>query len=132
MPVDPTFETNSFNRPKVLTEKESYVRSVLMLLFGKPGFFPSIPQLGIDIQRYMYLREDEINVDEIKTLLSSQCRDFLPDLRDGTFDVLVTTYKGQLYLLFVLPTVDDKPERRLVLGITTDKDGNISYNYVEN
>ena len=71
MAVDPTYKANSFNKPKVLTEKESYIRGVLMILFGKPGFFPSIPTLGMDIQQYMYLRHAQIYPEVIKAKLAT-------------------------------------------------------------
>ena len=55
MPLNPTFSVNNYNKPKVLTELESYVNDVLMLLFGKPGFYPSIPTIGMDIKQYLYM-----------------------------------------------------------------------------
>ena len=73
--VDPVYGVNNFNRSKVLTETETKVSNMLMILFGKPGFYPSIPSLGMDINQYLYKFEDEINVEEIKSKLISQCRD---------------------------------------------------------
>lgn len=131
MAVDPTYQANSFNKPKVLTEKESFVRSVLMILFGKPGFFPSIPTLGMDISQYMYLREDQIYPDLIKAKLAGQCRDFLPDINSGNLDVFVTMENNNVFLIFMLPMINDQDNSRLVLGITTDNNGKIVYKYIE-
>lgn len=131
MAVDPTYKANSFNKPKVLTEKESYIRGVLMILFGKPGFFPSIPTLGMDIQQYMYLRQDQIYPEVIKAKLATQCRDFMPDINAGDLDIIVTMQNNRVFLVFMLPMIDDKEGKRLILGITTDNSGNISYKYIE-
>ena len=49
--VDPVYGVNNFNETKVLTEAETLVNNILMILFGKPGFYPSIPSLGMDIQQ---------------------------------------------------------------------------------
>ena len=95
MPVDPVYGVNDFNRPKVLAEDETYVNNLLMILFGKPGFYPSIPYLGMDVGSMLYMFEDEINTDKIKTDLAYQCIDFLPLIDDGDLDVVVTTYKGR-------------------------------------
>ena len=54
LPVNPTFNVNDFNEPKVLSPTESYITDVLMILFGRPGFYPSIPSLGMYIQDYLY------------------------------------------------------------------------------
>ena len=82
--VDPVYGVNNFNETKVLTEAETLVNNILMILFGKPGFYPSIPWLGMDIQQYLYKFEDEIDDLKIKSKLASQCREFLPNIEDGS------------------------------------------------
>ena len=132
MAVDPTFSVNNYNRPKVLTEKETYVNNVMMLLLGKPGFYPSIPSIGMNIQQYLYMFEDDINTTSIKTQLANQCSDFLPEIRDGEMDVLKTTYNNHTILIFKLPEVNDTAESSIAIGITTNNNGELIYNFVEN
>lgn len=129
--IDPTFTVNAYNKPKMLSNKETYVNNILMLLFGKPGFYPSIPSIGMDIQQYLYKFEDEINVESIKNKLSKQCKDFLPEIQNGEFDVIKTTYKDQILLLFKLPLIDDTNDCDVVVGVTTNSRGEIVYNFIE-
>ena len=131
MPLNPTFSVNNYNKPKVLTELESYVNDVLMLLFGKPGFYPSIPTIGMDIKQYLYMFEDDINTEEIKTKLATQCKEFLPELSTGEFDVFKTVYNERSMLIFKLPIVSDTNKNSAALGITTNEKGELIYNFVE-
>lgn len=130
--LDPTFAINDYNKPKILTNLQTYVNNVLLLLFGKPGFYPSIPSLGMDIQKYLYMFDDEINVDEIKNILVKQCNDFLPEISSGEFDVLKTVYRDRILLIFKLPIIDDTASKEVAIGVTTNTRGEIVYNFVEN
>lgn len=130
--VDPTFSTNNFNKPKVLSTMETYVNNMIMLLVGKPGFYPSIPTIGMEIQKYLYMFIDDINTNNIKSTLASQCSDFLPQVQDGDFDVIKTEYKNRPMLIFQLPVIDDTKRHSVSIGITTDEYGKLMYNFVEN
>lgn len=130
--VNPTFSTNEFNKSKVLSPMESYVNDILMLLFGKPGFYPSIPTIGMNIQKYFYMFIDEINTEEIKSELVYQCKDFFSSVKNGEFEVLKTEYKGRPLLVFVLPTIDDVKTHSVTIGVTVDEYGKFMYNFVEN
>lgn len=131
MPLNPTFSVNNYNKPKVLTEMESYVNDVLMLLFGKPGFYPSIPRLGMDIKQYLYSFEDDVNVEEIKATLVEQCEEFLPELQTGEMDVIKTEYNGNTLLIFKLPIIGDTNKNSAAIGITTNEKGELIYNFVD-
>ena len=128
--VDPVYGVNNFNETKVLTEAETLVNNILMILFGKPGFYPSIPWLGMDIQQYLYKFEDEIDDLKIKSKLASQCREFLPNIEDGSMDVYSTTYQGRSMLIFQLPVIVDDNSVILSLGVTINTKGEMVYNFV--
>ena len=130
--VDPVYGVNNFNETKVLTEEETLVNNILMILFGKPGFYPSIPWLGMDIQQYLYKFEDEIDDLKIKSKLASQCREFLPNIEDGSMDVYSTTYQGRSMLIFQLPVIVDENSVILSLGVTINTKGEMVYNFVAN
>lgn len=132
MAVDPTFSKNAFNKPKILNETETTVRNILTLLLGRPGFYPSIPNLGMDISQYLYNFTDDLDTNSIKAQLASQCTDFMDNITDGSFDVQVTRYKDQPTLLFILPVIVADESSDLVLGITINKVGQMVYNYVFN
>jgi len=130
--VDPVYGVNNFNQTKVLSESETLINNILMILFGKPGFYPSIPSLGMDIEGYLYMFEDEIDPVQIKAQLASQCREFLPNIKDGSMDVYTTTYKEHVMLIFELPILIDSVETVLSLGVTVNEKGEMVYTFVAN
>lgn len=128
--VEPSFGINSFNQAKYKNESETIANAILNLLFGKPGFFPSMPNLGLNIQSLLYSFWDEISEDMIKAQIVAQCRNFKSYIDDGSLDVIKTSDRGQPLLLIVLPVkVIDKKES-LAIGITKNDSGKITYNYI--
>lgn len=129
MAVDPQFGVDSYNRAKILNESQTIVYNILTLLFGKPGFYPSLPQIGMNIQQYLYAFEDDFDVNVLKAQLASQCRDFIDCIQDGTFDIIKSEYNGQPLLIFVIPTVITNMETNLLLGVTTTESGEYRFNF---
>lgn len=128
--VDPTYGLNDFNKPKVLSEAETYVRNLLTILFGKPGFYPSIPNLGMDIKQYLYQFSDSIDIAKLKSKLAYQCSDFLPLLNSGDMEIYSTTVNNQTLLIFVLPVLIDNNSIALSLGVTINAKGEMVYNFM--
>ena len=87
---DPTMGVDNFNETKILSPSETVVRNILLILLGKPGFYPSQPNLGMDIEQYLYNFADEINTEELKLILIDQCHDLI-DLIDE--DELIKIFK---------------------------------------
>ena len=129
MAVDPQFGIDSYNRAKILSESQTIVYNILTLLFGKPGFYPSIPQLGMNIQQWLYSFEDDVDTTAIKTQLAAQCKDFVTVIEDGSFDVIKSTYNDQPLLIFVIPTIVINTETNLFLGITLTESGEYKFNF---
>lgn len=129
MAVDPQFGIDSYNRAKVLNESQTIVYNILTILFGKPGFYPSIPRLGMNIQQYLYSFEDEIDTTMLKAELASQCKDFIDVIEDGSFDIIKSTYNDQPLLIFVIPTIITNSEKNLFLGVTLTNKGEYRFNF---
>lgn len=132
MGLDPTMNLDNFGRPKVISETETLVNNILMILFGRPGFYPSIPDLGMDIGKYIYNFEEDVSTEEIKNALSLQCEEFSPSINAGDIDVMkVDTSQGQTGLLFILPVINDRKTSQISLAIIVDDDGKLMYNFKE-
>lgn len=129
MAVDPQFGANVYNKAKVLNESQTIVNNILTLLFGKPGFYPSIPTLGMNIQQYLYSFEDDFDVNFLKSQLAAQCKDFIDQIADGTFDIVKSSYNGQPLLIFVVPTIITNTESNLLLGVTVNEKGEYRFNF---
>ena len=132
MAVDPTFGLNKFGKEKILTESETLVFNLLMVLINKPGFLPSCPVIGMDIYSVLYSLETDLDLESLKSKLAYQCSDFLESIQDGSFDIQMTTYNGQRCLIFILPVVTTDKYQNLVLGISLNTVGEMIYNYAFN
>jgi hypothetical protein len=101
---DVLLDTDSMYKPKVISTFEMCVNSILTLLFMKPGQYPSIPELGIDIESYLHEYSNDSSVPEkIKSALNEQCNriqltgitfECAFDKTDDGFDALVITISG--------------------------------------
>ena len=69
---EPAFGLDKFRKPLVYEDWEAVSKAIIIVLFGKPGFYPSIPQLGIHIQDYMNERLDRIDTDQLRGQLIYQ------------------------------------------------------------
>lgn len=129
---DPTFEVDDYDLLKTLSPTETYVRNLLVLLFGKPGFMPSMPNLGMDISQYYYAFEDEIDTEQLKSKLAAQCNEYLPELQTGEINIYQKVYNNRLVLIFKLPVIIDDKNIAVALGVTTNSNGELVYQYTEN
>lgn len=129
MSKNPSYGLDDFNRPNILSENESLIQDILVVLFSKPGSFPSQPRLGMNISQYLYSLDDSINPDAIKNELINHCSDFKSIVQDGEFDVQISHYNNNPLLLFVLPVLENQKEKQLVIGVTINEIGEMIYNY---
>lgn len=126
---EPSFGVNNFNKAKYTNETETVANAVLNLLFGKPGFFPSMPNLGIDIQSRIYSFWDEIDETVLKAEIASQCKELNYYINNGSLEVIKSSYQGQPLLIIVLPVIVKNSKENLAIAVIQGSDGSISYNY---
>lgn len=70
---DVLMDTDTFYKPKIISTFEMCVNSILLLLKMKPGQYPSIPELGIDVEKYLHEYSDDHTIPEtIKSQLTEQ------------------------------------------------------------
>lgn len=123
---DILMDSDDFDKPKVVGTFDLCVNAVLMLLFMKPGQFPSIPELGIDIEQYLYEYADDPDVPkEILEKLNEQCNRlqiagveidvFIHKLEDQTTNALIVHIKGTPTLAY------GQPDQIAIIGITIDR-----------
>ena len=134
---DFTFETNEFSEPRIRSDMETLKDALLFVLFSKPGAYPSIPQIGMNIQDYLYDRFDEIDVDEIKNKITEQCGILGYYIESGTIDVKKVMYKNTPSLLIYMEATEHFPvgykkstagTKKYYIGLTYDILKNMIYN----
>lgn len=123
---DVAFDTDSMSKPKVVSSFDLAINIVLTLLMMKPGQYPSIPELGIDIESYLFEYSDSKTLPaEIKNKLYDQCNRleisglnieiFFDQTEDGT-NALVIELTGTETLAY-----GSDESQRVIIGITYDK-----------
>lgn len=122
---DVSFDTDSMDKPRILSSFELGVNVILTLLFMKPGQFPSIPTLGIDIESYLHEYSDDKKIPiEIKNKLSDQCNQL--DVSGLTIDVFFDKTEEGVDALVVSITGTEtvsygNETEHVIIGISYDK-----------
>lgn len=131
--IDPAFGMNSFNTAKFYNESQTTANNILFILEGRPGCYPSIPDLGMNIRNLLYKTMEEIDCDAIKVELARQCSYFLKNIRDGSFDVQKVIHNGKPLLVFIIPVTIETAPQQLAVGVTTNDKGELMYSikYIE-
>lgn len=128
---DTTFEMNEFEQPRIRSEVETVTNVILFILFTKPGQYPSLPLLGLDIQSKLYSYFDEIDVNELKRDLCNQCKALDVYLNDNWITIKKRIYRDQPSLLIAIQGTETYPNGymkdsidiadRYLIGISFDE-----------
>lgn len=137
--VDTTFEMSSFAKPRIREEAELIKNTVLYILFSKPGQYPSLPFIGLDIENLLYSFYDEISESDIADELVRQCTALGRYIEDGTIIIRKIKYKNQPSLMIHIETSpidsilnsDKSNTLKFQIGITFDELNHMIYNVTE-
>jgi hypothetical protein len=135
---DAAFGLNEFNQPKLVSEVELVKNVLLFILFSKPGQYPSLPMIGMDIQSKLYSFYDELDETDLKNDLTSQCAALGVYFQEGTIQFKKTKYRGKPSLLIHIEGKESYPDGYLrdtinaedvyMIGITFDDLNRMIYN----
>lgn len=124
------FGLNNFGKQKVLSEADSIARLLLNILFLRPGQMPSMPHIGINIRKYLYKFEDDIDTDTLKREISFQCSELLPSIDTSGMKLMVVNYRGEGVLVLLMPVYVSGTHKELLIGIKQDSDsGDLTFKY---
>lgn len=135
---DTAFALNEFSKPKLRSEIELVKDVVLFILFAKPGQYPSLPTIGLDIETMLYSFYDEINEDDLKTQIIDQCEALGAYFQSGTIQLKKIKYHNEPSLLIHIEGEESYPSsykvdgidnvNKYLIGITFDDMKNLIYN----
>lgn len=141
---DTTFELNEYSRPRLRSDLETIKNIVLFILFGKPGQYPSLPMIGMDIKSILYSFYDEINENVLRDRIISQCSALGMFFDRNIIALRKTMYRGQPSLLIHIESVTGDrhvedyheytgtgPASKFLIGITFDEMKKMIYNVNE-
>jgi hypothetical protein len=101
---DCTFELDDFNKPRLREEAELVKNVVLLILFMRPGQYPSIPYLGLNIRDKLYSFYDEIDETSLARELTEQCQALGNYIQQGDVIIKKLIYRDMPSLIIRVST----------------------------
>lgn len=138
MEYDVTFDLNEFGKPRICSNIETIKNALLFILTTKPGQYPSLPMIGLEIENLLYSFYDEIDEKEIENQIVQQCKHLGVFFQNSTIMIKKIKYHDQPSLLINIQGIEDFPlsymtdkkgnEVRYMIGITFDELGKMLFN----
>jgi len=137
---DCTFGLDEFQNPRICSESETIKNVMLFILFAKPGQYPSLPYLGMDIRGMLFAHYDEINETELEERLIAQCSALSPYFQAGDIQLRKMKYRNMPSLIIHVSTSSQdhyvgtqvatggtKREREFYIGISVNELAELLY-----
>ncbi len=124
------FDFDNFKQPKTLSENETIARQIINLLMMRPGNLPSMPDVGINIEQYLYTLQEDLDSDEIIKQIYTQCGQLMPFISLREVKILIYPYNEVDWLIVYIPFSTVIEETGLYLGFnSTGSQVNVSYQF---
>ena len=113
IPRDVGFGLNDFQEMQVYSEGESIERYLLNILLMRPGNLPGLPHIGLNIRELLYCNMEEIDSQDLKDKIISQCTALMANILTEELFVGVIEYKGNSFLLIRIPVLVDNVKQTI-------------------
>jgi hypothetical protein len=124
------FGLDNFQKPKMLSLKDTVAQQIINILLMRPGNLPSLPHVGINIEQYLYKLQGDFDAEEIKQKIYNQCSELLSYISLGEVQIFITIYEGKDLLIVVIPIVGFGEEENLILGFSNSQNEvNVAYQF---
>lgn len=133
---DLSFEMNAFKNPRIISDLETVKNVILFILFAKPGQYPSLPNIGLDIESLLYSHYDDLDTEKLKSDIISQCGAMNYYFKTGSVDIVKMMYRKRPSLLINIEGTASYPEgymndassnNKYLIGITFDEMSKMIY-----
>lgn len=109
LPKDVGYGLDDFQRMKVYSESESIARYILTILLTRPGNYPGLPHIGLNVKQLLYDDLNEFNATSLKEQIYEQCSALLPHIIGNDVYAGLIEYNGTTFLLIrVSVEIDSK------------------------
>lgn len=99
LPKDVSYGLDDFQRMKVYSESESIARYILTILLTRPGNYPGLPHIGLNVKQLLYDDLNEFNATSLKEQIYDQCSALLPHIVGDDVYAGLIEYNGTTFLL---------------------------------
>lgn len=135
---DFTFELNEFGEPRITTEVETLKNVVLFILLTKPGQYPSLPHIGLNLQSMLYSFYDEIDEGKLQSKIVEQCNALGSYFQNDMIMIKKVIYHNQPSLIIQIQGPETYPPgykksttgttRTYLIGITLNEFNQMIFN----
>lgn len=133
---DTSFAIDAFGKPRIVSEAELIKNVVMFVMFAKPGQYPSLPTIGLDIQSLLYSFYDEIDNNDLRDKIIAQCSALGSYFDSGNINVRKVIYRGKPSLMIHVQGTESLPSGynntddtdKYQIGITFDELNQMIYN----
>lgn len=133
---DTSFAIDAFGKPRIVSEAELIKNVVMFVLFARPGQYPSLPNIGLDIQSMLYSFYDEIDNNDLRDKIINQCGALGLYFDSGNINVRKVIYRGKPSLMIHIEGTESIPDgynntddtEKYQIGITFDELNQMIYN----
>ncbi len=124
------FGVDNFQKPKVLSIKDSIAQLIMNMFLMRPGNMPSLPNVGVDIRKYLYKTENQLDLSELKKKIFDDCSQLLSFVSIGDIQTVIIQHEGQDLLLIHIPLIGlDDGDESLIMGFQQEQNGSLRIKY---
>ena len=111
VPKDIGYGLDDFQRMKVYTEAESIARYILNILLMRPGNYPGLPHIGLNVRQLLYDNLETFDATALKEQIYTQCGEIMPNIISNEIFAGVIEYNGITFLLIRIPVEVDSTSK---------------------
>lgn len=116
LPRDVGLVKDDFQKSTIYNRHQSLVNYILNILLMKPGNLPTMPELGVNITKYIKNNMSEIlDPAQLQGLIASNCKDMLPFIDESRIFVANDIiHNGRSYLIISIPLMEEVEEQSTI------------------
>ena len=116
LPRDVGLLKDDFQKSTIYNRHQSLVNYILNILLMKPGNLPTMPELGVNITKYIKNNMSEIlDPAQLQGLIASNCKDMLPFIDESRIFVANDIiHNGRSYLIISIPLMEEVEEQSTI------------------
>lgn len=116
LPRDVGLVKDDFQKSTIYNKYQSLVNYILNILLMKPGNLPTMPNIGVDITKYIKNNMSEIlDPEQIRGLIATNCKELLPFIDDSRIFVAnVDNVNEKNYLIISIPLIEDADDEKTI------------------
>ena len=129
-----SFDFDMYDNPKQLNLRDTVANTIINALFVESGNNPAMPNLDINIRKYFYSYEEDLNGDLIKRDVENACGN-LPGgatIDSVDFSIQDTTANDKVFLIVIKISIAVNDTKILGIMLKDEKDiVRFNFDYVD-